>query len=245
MHRNTDQRIDASQPALIVTYGNTERKHRPLDRDVILIGQARVCEIRLAAPEIADVHCVVFRAAAGWMVRDCGSRAGTRIDGRPVHQTQLHDEDVLQVGTFTFRVHLPQAAGAEAAAGAAYREQRLERSRRRLALRALRLRRKLREERATRPAPAAGADEGLARQAEVLRDRLRECEQRAAKLQQAERDVARDRAALEREAAEFKDRVTQVEKLLASRMARYEEQRAEQEQALRAPPAPACDSAIF
>jgi hypothetical protein len=30
----------AGQPALVVTYGNTTRKHRPLDREVTILGRA-------------------------------------------------------------------------------------------------------------------------------------------------------------------------------------------------------------
>ncbi len=108
MRKECEQPLKAGQPALIVTYGNTTRKRRPLDRDLLLLGRAPACDIGLASPEVAPVHCIIVRTATGWRLRDCpGGRAATRINGRPIHEEMLHDGDVLQVGTFSFEVQMP------------------------------------------------------------------------------------------------------------------------------------------
>ncbi len=224
MHRELDKSFDDSQPALIVTYGSTPGRYRPLFRDVVVVGQGRGADVRLAAPEIAEVHCLLLRGPGGWRVRDCGSRVGTRVNGKMVHEEALCDDDVLQVGTFTFRAHLPEPPAGEPAVNP--RECQLQRSRKRLGRLALRLRRQLREEQAARSTGAA--EQELARQAEALRERLRDCDQWALRQQEAERDLARDRAALDREAAAFREHVARIEAQLRQKGAEA-----------------TCDSAIF
>src|SRR5260370_39558664 len=104
----------------------------------------------LASPEIAPVHCLIVRGAQGWRIRDCGSRIGTRVNGKPVHEAELCDGDAIQIGPFSFQAHLP-AHSARAAIPVAVATEavmpRLQRSRRNLAQLALRVRRKLLAER--------------------------------------------------------------------------------------------------
>jgi pSer/pThr/pTyr-binding forkhead associated (FHA) protein len=107
MSTRADPPFDPSQPALIVTYGSTCRKHRVLDRDVLVIGQHRNCDLELASPEIAPVHCLVIRGPDGWRMRDCGSRIGTRLNGKRIQEAPLCDSDALQIGPFSFQAHLP------------------------------------------------------------------------------------------------------------------------------------------
>jgi len=107
MSRERDDRLDPSRPTLIVQTGNTRRKHRPLDRNVLVLGRAAGCDVGLEAPDVAPVHCVIVRAADGWHVRDCTGKGGTRVNGRSVYDAALADEDVLQVGSFSFALHLP------------------------------------------------------------------------------------------------------------------------------------------
>jgi pSer/pThr/pTyr-binding forkhead associated (FHA) protein len=114
MRKEREDRLEQGQPTLIVTYGNTTRKHRPLDRDVTVLGRAPGCDIGLESPEVAPVHCLIVRVQEGWRLRDCSGRLGTRLNGRTARDELLHDEDVLQVGTFSFKLYLPPDAQAAA-----------------------------------------------------------------------------------------------------------------------------------
>src|SRR5437879_1337056 len=107
MSKERDEKFDPSQPALIVKYGNTKRKHRPIDREVLVLGRAPGCDLGLDAPDVSPVHCVIVRAADGWRVRDCTGKGGTHVNGQSVQDAVLADEDVLQVGSFSFTLHLP------------------------------------------------------------------------------------------------------------------------------------------
>jgi hypothetical protein len=104
-----DEQLETTQPALMVTYGHTPKRCRPLDKDVLLLGRSPFCDLVLSSPEVAAVHCVLARGADGWRVRDCGGRAGTRVNGESAQDEPLRDGDTLQVGAFCFEVRLPPA----------------------------------------------------------------------------------------------------------------------------------------
>jgi hypothetical protein len=108
MRSLAEDRLDPSRPALIVTYGTTSRKHRALDRDVVVVGRAPGCDVALASPEVAPVHCILARGPQGWRVRDCSGRGGTRVNGTVVVEGPLKHGDTLQVGAFSFEAHLPE-----------------------------------------------------------------------------------------------------------------------------------------
>ena len=163
MTKEHEDRIDSTRPALIVLYGATKRKFRPLEGDLVVLGRAPGCDIGLVSPEVAPVHCVIVRLADGWRIRDCSGRA-TRVNGKAVQDEPLRNGDTIQVGTFSFEAQLPpshapaRARDAERGGGALGRTpgadttgiaipelQRLQGSRRRLAELALGLRRRLRE----------------------------------------------------------------------------------------------------
>ncbi len=203
-----------SQPALMILFGSRGKNHWPLDAEVVTLGRARGCDIGLDAPEISSLHCLIWRSGAGLQLRDCGSRAGTLINGEPIVEALLHDGDVLQVGSFCFRLYLPAPAGKLKAPEARLRH--LERSRHNLARLALSLRRRLRE--LSRGPLSSGPDPGaLSHKASGLRLQFRAIQQRSQQLDQAERDLSRDKELLEWEKQAYLAWVEQTEQELAQR----------------------------
>lgn len=109
MRKERDENaVDPNQPALIVTYGNTSRKRRPLDKSVLVLGRMQGCDMPLMSPDVAPVHCVIVRLADGWHIRDCSGHLGTRVNGDAVTEKPLADDDHLQIGPFNFKVFLPR-----------------------------------------------------------------------------------------------------------------------------------------
>jgi pSer/pThr/pTyr-binding forkhead associated (FHA) protein len=197
----------AAQAALIVTHGNTANKHRPLVGDAIVLGRGRGCDLRLEAGDVSELHCIITRRPDGFRIRDCASRAGTRLNGEAVQEAVLEDGDILQIGSFSFRVEVTPGEEAwsppEHTAAASRLVARFQRSRRRLAMLALDLRRRLRLERAGR---LTRAEQDLAvKQVELelatqsLRTQLSACDHRANQLQEAERELTQERLALDGE----------------------------------------------
>jgi chromosome segregation ATPase len=218
--------FDPTRPALVLLYGTAGKKHRMLDRDVLLIGRARGCDLGLEAPDISSVHCVITRGAAGISVRDCQSRAGTKLNGNAVRESPLHDGDLLQIGPFSFRVHLPAGYLVGPVVPNQSRLHHVEHSRRNLARIALHQRKLLRLEWALK----AGGDQGgqqaeqLGKQASALKARVSDYDKRARTLEDAERALSRDREVLEKEQAAFRAQVQQSEGDLAGQLKEVETQ---------------------
>lgn len=202
MSSSHDEPFDPAEPALIVTVGNTARKHRPLKRPVVVLGRAHGCDIGLTAPDISSVHCLIYRGPGGLHIRDCQSRSGTHLNGLPVVEEVLRDGDTIQVGPFSFEAYIPPGsvpspATAEHDAAAAGSERR-----------------------ATTTLAEDQAE--LDGQAEFLRRKAAEYEQRARRLEEAERALAADRASLDQETAERQKSLGQAEQQLARRQASLE-----------------------
>ena len=82
MRQDREDKIDPESPALVVTYGNTPRKCRPLDRDVFLLGRSPVCDVSLMSPDVSPIHCVLVKGADGWRLRDCSTKGSTHLNGK-------------------------------------------------------------------------------------------------------------------------------------------------------------------
>jgi pSer/pThr/pTyr-binding forkhead associated (FHA) protein len=201
--------LPLATPTLIVRYGNTPHRERPLEGDLIVVGRGRGCDLALSGPDIAEIHCILSRGPQGWKIRDGGSRTGTRVNGQVVKEAPLADGDLLQIGAFLFEVQLPDDDG-ENRPLSPEEERRLRRSRRRLGRTALRLRRRLQKQQG-RAEELENRTEEMNRLADELRTRLRGCEQQTARLQQTERELAREREQLEQERAALRAQAAQPE----------------------------------
>jgi pSer/pThr/pTyr-binding forkhead associated (FHA) protein len=222
MFKHAEQTSSASQPALVLLYGTAGASltRQPLDRDAVILGKGRGCDLVLTAPDVSNIHCVITRGAGTYSIRDCGSRAGTRLNGEPIQEASLHDGDLVQVGPFSFRVQLPPPRKPAAAQLAEARQLRLERQRRNLARLALAQRRRLQAlEKVLSGGLGARALLDFATKASGLRQKLRDYQQRLTALEQGERDLSRDRDLLAREQSAFRERVQIVEADLARRAA--------------------------
>ncbi|MFQ3650256.1 MAG: FHA domain-containing protein [Gemmataceae bacterium] len=182
-----EETFDPTQPTLIVKYGNTKKKYRPLLRDIVVLGRGQGCDIGLLSPEVAPVHCVLLRLPSGWVIRDCSGRA-TRVNGHPVVEEPLKDGDIITLGTFSFEAHLPGSPVSSAAPVDNAKLIHLERSRRKFAEQALRLRQRVRELEAD--------DQSRTRQQQEL-DRMEEL------LRSARQEVTQKNQALEKRRTEL------------------------------------------
>jgi pSer/pThr/pTyr-binding forkhead associated (FHA) protein len=214
MNAQNEQPLTTTQAALVLLYANPGATNRvlSLDRDALIVGRSRGCDLHLEAADVSGIHCVITRGAGGFAVRDCGSRAGTRLNGEPVQEGGLRDGDLLQIGPFSFRVQLPAPRKTQMGPGEA-RQARLERQRRNLTRLALAQRRRVQQlEKALVAGPIKSRTFAeLAAKASGLRQRVRDFQQRLQQLEQGERDLLRDRELLDKAQSALEARTRQAE----------------------------------
>lgn len=205
------------QPALILMYGSNDKKYRPLGREVTVIGRARGCDIGLDAADVSTIHCVVNRHPDGFFLRDYQSRSGTRLNGEVVKESVLQDGDILQIGPFSFQVHIPE----KALPGGVSRVPKLIKSRKRLTRLALKLRQRLRQAgptlNETKP-----VSEDQERRAATLKEKIRVFDQRVSQLEEAERELARERELLDNEKSLHREYLQEADQELNQRRAAME-----------------------
>lgn len=213
------QRRDLSlnHPALIPVAGNHDKKARSLDREVTTIGRARGSDLCLEANEISTLHCLIFRTSDGYRIRDCNSRCGTRVNGESVKTHLLHDTDIVNLGPFSFEFRLPPSLFPnDAARPDPVKVEHLKRSRQKLALLALKMRK--------RQQGGSPREQEWAQKANLLKDKIRSYDQRLNELEEAEKELTDERQQLEREGEEQRRRVQEVETNFAKRLAQADEE---------------------
>jgi pSer/pThr/pTyr-binding forkhead associated (FHA) protein len=198
--------------ALLPMFGGMEKKPRYIDRDVVTMGRARGSDFCLDGNEVSALHCLIYKAADGYRVRDCGSRTGTRVNGQGIKTALLGNGDVLQIGPFSFEVRIPRTFQPEATADP-HKTERLERSRRHLARAALRLRQKYRDLKARGGVSSPAVDKALA----DLKAKLKAFDQRVNQLELSEQELLQEREDQEKLRREFQRQVHIKETEIAER----------------------------
>jgi hypothetical protein len=70
------------------------------------IGSDSANEVRIGGPGVDAHHAVIEPSTAGYLLRDHGSRHGTRVNAERIKERILENEDVVQIGAarFVFRL---------------------------------------------------------------------------------------------------------------------------------------------
>ena len=214
----TRRNANLNQPVLIPVAGNYDRKPRSLDREVTTVGRARGSDFCLEANEISTLHCILYRTAEGYRIRDCNSRCGTRINGVSVKTGLLHDGDIINIGPFSFEFHVPVALFPDEGGRLdSVRVEHWKESRRRLAQLALKMRKRLQ---GTPPKEQEWAQKG----GHLLEDKIRCYDQRLGELEAAEEELAEERRQLAQETESHRRHVQTVEQQLADRLAQADQE---------------------
>jgi len=70
----------------------------PLGCDEILIGRHASADIRLADLSVSRYHAILTVSNGVWTITDAGSTSGILINGVPVSQAQLRENDIIKLG---------------------------------------------------------------------------------------------------------------------------------------------------
>ncbi len=105
--RQTSSESAPAAAELVVQNGRQSGTRRQLGHPLTFLGRARGCDIRLNVDGIEPLHCLLVRCPDGLLLRDLDSASGTLVNGTRLASASLHDGDVLSIGPFQFRLHLP------------------------------------------------------------------------------------------------------------------------------------------
>jgi adenylate cyclase len=69
----------------------------PLRKPSLLVGRHERCDIVLCFTTVSSQHCKLEWTEGSWLIRDLGSRNGTRVDGLPITAQKLESGSVLDM----------------------------------------------------------------------------------------------------------------------------------------------------
>ncbi|MDD5697893.1 MAG: FHA domain-containing protein [Victivallaceae bacterium] len=90
----------AVKPKLIVLSEKLRGKSFELDKEVVTVGRTEQSDICIKDATISTSHCEFTRSGDSYILKDCGSTNGTRINNVPVPEggQELKNSDILQFG---------------------------------------------------------------------------------------------------------------------------------------------------
>jgi pSer/pThr/pTyr-binding forkhead associated (FHA) protein len=99
-----------------------------MDRPVCVVGRKYGVNLPLDAPQVSKYHALIVRDGARIYLRDLASTNGVEINGEPVEEVELHDDDSVRLGAFTLRCahgfdRSGEGGGGSAGAGAALQDE--------------------------------------------------------------------------------------------------------------------------
>jgi hypothetical protein len=73
-----------------------------------VLGRSNECVYSIPDPTVSARHAALVRDDDGWLIRDLGSRNGTRVNGWLVKEQPLRAGDTLTFGSTVFLFHPPR-----------------------------------------------------------------------------------------------------------------------------------------
>jgi adenylate cyclase len=99
----------------------------PLLKPTLVVGRNEGCDIVLRSGAVSGRHCQLEFAGGTWVVRDLGSRNGTRVDGERCQAKALPPGCVLTVANLRYRIaYTPPGAARPATKGPVFGQSLLE-----------------------------------------------------------------------------------------------------------------------
>jgi pSer/pThr/pTyr-binding forkhead associated (FHA) protein len=85
----------------------------PQEDHAVILGRSRNCDCVLAEPSVSRRHAELRHDAGRWLLRDLGSRNGTRVNGaRLLGETEVAAGDRVSFGDARFRLGEAPRTGA-------------------------------------------------------------------------------------------------------------------------------------
>ena len=88
-------------PRLLLRRGPEQPTIFPIVLRETLLGRIDSNHLMLDHPSVSRVHARIFLESGGVEIEDCGSSAGTRVNGHLIDRARLRDGDEIKVGQIT------------------------------------------------------------------------------------------------------------------------------------------------
>jgi len=76
-----------------------------LNRPACIVGAPGRAHLRLKSTQVSKAHALIVHESAGVYVRDLCSTNKTFVNGRPIREARLKDQDILRFGSCVYRCH--------------------------------------------------------------------------------------------------------------------------------------------
>jgi serine phosphatase RsbU (regulator of sigma subunit) len=97
--------LDPTSSVLQVRGADGQTRYFDLAADSLIIGRSPDCAVHLDSIRVSRCHAQLCRDPSGaWLIRDMGSRNGTRVNGQHVTEHPLQAADVVQIGEWELTV---------------------------------------------------------------------------------------------------------------------------------------------
>lgn len=106
-HKANAKESPSTRAELVVQNGRHSGTRKQLGNPLTYIGRARGCDLRLNVEGIEPLHCLLVQCPDGLLLRDLNTAAGTLVNGQRLASAFVHDGDLVTIGPFEFRLHLP------------------------------------------------------------------------------------------------------------------------------------------
>jgi pSer/pThr/pTyr-binding forkhead associated (FHA) protein len=87
------------------------RDHIPLDLVLVVVGRHPDSDARIDSSRVSRKHCCLAVDRDGVLVRDLGSRNGTRVNGRRITVGLVRPGDELGIAHLRYRLEIDDAIG--------------------------------------------------------------------------------------------------------------------------------------
>ena len=78
--------------------GPQGRRVVPLDKPVLSIGRRTAADVQIVSTDVSREHAEIMRDGDAFILRDCGSRYGTYVNGQPITERALVHGDRVRLG---------------------------------------------------------------------------------------------------------------------------------------------------
>lgn len=85
-----------------------------LDRPEVIVGRHSECDLQLPLADVSRRHCRFYFQEGHWFVEDGKSLNGVFVNNLKVQQTEIHLNDCIRIGGYTFVVGPAGEMGLEA-----------------------------------------------------------------------------------------------------------------------------------